>query len=154
MDRAELQKIEDTCDDALISIDELAPCSPDWLAERIVRSGLGNAPEHDFDIKAELSVEIKLMQTILASLEEHIATINDMLTAPAEGDEGFVEDESQAARAHVIKLKQARDRIVDTAQRHELNTNNTTLDMIAENVNIVCDSVDSIVDRLNRMYVL
>lgn len=154
MDRAELQKIEDTCDDALISIDELAPCSPDWLAERIVRSGLRNAPEPDFDIEAELSVEIKLMQTILASLEEHIATINDMLTAPAEGDEGFVEDESQAARAHVIKLKQARDRIVGAAQRHELNTNNTTLDMIAENVNIVCDSVDSIVDRLNRMYVL
>ena len=56
MDRAELQKIEDTCDDAFISIDELAPCSPDWLAERIVRSGLGNASERDFDIKAELSV--------------------------------------------------------------------------------------------------
>ena len=154
MDRTELQKIEDTCDDALISIDELAPCSPDWLAERLVRSGLGNAPERDFDIEAELSVEIKLMQTMLASLEEHIATINDMLTAPAEGDEGFVEDESQAARAHVIKLKQARDRIVDVVQRHKLNTNNTTLDMIVENVNIVCDSVDSVVDSLNRMYVL
>lgn len=152
MDRAALQKIEDTCDNALISIDELAPASPDRLVEGIVRDGGQNVESFKPTKISDLVVSVKLMQTELNTLEEHIETICDMIASPAEGDESFVEDESQAARTHRIKLSQALDRVIDFAKYNELTKNNTTLAMISENVDIVCKSVDSVVNDLNKMY--
>lgn len=152
MDRATLQKIEDACENALIGIDEIAPCSAIWLAENIVRDGSKNKDSSESTQASDLAVEIKMMQTALNSLEEHIDTISDMITSPAEGDEGFVEDESQAARAHRNKLGQALDRVIDFAKSNDLEKNNATLNMISENVEIVCDSVDALVSDLNKMY--
>lgn len=152
MDRAALQKIEDTCENALISIDELAPASPDRLVKDIVRDGGQNVESFQPTKISDLVVSVKLMQTELNMLEEHIETICDMVASPAEGDESFVEDESQAARTHRLKLYQALGRVIDFAKYNELTKNNNTLAMISENVDIVCESVDSVVNDLNKMY--
>ena len=152
MDRLELQKIEDKCEDALISIDELAPRSPDKLVEDIVRDGGQNIESFQPTKISELVVAIKLMQDELSAISENIETICDMVTSPAEGDAGFVEDESQAARARRNKLTQALDRVIDFATYNELEKNNNTLATIVENVDVVFTSVDSVVNDLNKMY--
>lgn len=152
MNLAERQKIEDTCEDALISIDELAPRSPDKLVEDIVRDGGQNVESFQPTKISELVVAIKLMQDELSAISENIETICDMVTSPAEGDASFVEDEAQSARTRRNKLAQAFGRVIDFAKYNELEKNNNTLAMIIENVDIVFMSVDSVVDDLNKMY--
>lgn len=154
MDRATLQKIEDTCENALISIDEIAPRSPDKLVEDIMRDG-GKSVESFQPTKiSELVVAIKLMQDELNVISENIETICDMVTSPAEGDDGFVEDESQAVRSRRNSLTHALARVIDFAKYNELTKNNNTLAMIVENIDVVFTSVDDLVKELYKAYEL
>lgn len=153
MDRVERQKLEDICEDALICVDELIERSPNRLTDDIIRDGSQNGSLAQKPAKiAELFTAISTQQRQLASAEESVETIYDMIQSPADGDESFVEDEAQLAKSRQRALQGTLGVVIDFAKYNDLTKNNTTLGMVVENVHAVCESIDKIVDGLNKMY--
>lgn len=152
MNPAERQKVEDICDEIFMTIGELGFGSPDKVAEDLIRDAKRPDLATQSEVVEEIATEIKNLQDELHALNDHVETIQDMIVSPADGDKGFVEDEAHAVECIRGNVQVMLNVLLDIANLNGLDENNTTLNMIEENVDHACKAIDALVKELYKAF--
>lgn len=152
MNTAERQKVEDICNEIFMSIDEIGPRSSSKLTDDIIRDAKRPDLATQYEVVEEITAEVKNLQDELNALNDHVETIQDMIVSPADGDKGFVEDEARTVEYIRGNMQVIFKVLLDIVELNDLDKNNNTLNMIAENVQCACAAIGHLVNELYKAY--
>lgn len=148
---AERNGIERSCDEIAASIDEIGSRSPEKLTDDIIRDAQRPDLATQSDVVEEITIEIKNLRDELNALSDNIETIKDMIVSPADIDEDVVEEEADAVDYIRGNAQVMLNVLLDIANLNGIDENNTTLDMIAENVQYARDAIGDLVKKLDNL---